>query len=1408
MNRIHQNGPWLLSSTADSKAIGSILLSRNVKRYAKFVVTVDTELTSLNVLNFALLIEIAIADPSSPVLTTTTKNILKRFPSWMAMYQDTLDQATPDLYIPVSTSAKFINSIVGENLDSFSREIDSFRLNSYIETADEDQLAWMYSSKNVINTFNKVIGNNVELIRADNLVDFFKAKSDDYVFYHDPASREIITLKQYATLELKSINSPTTISLTQIPVQRFNWFDEFGAMVGLSRLYLESNTSFKARILDVFKNPNAADIESFKKVLRRELNLWKAFGVEPSSDYVGATPEILEISDIEYSTPYFTADGNPTDSFKKLVEDFNIKYPNNWGYFRFDDTLWDYAGLGSQGVGRIRSRYYDEDINIPYYQPGVGDLSDARLVIQNAEATPKFFETTITASGKRKTGTTISYSPVLMDYEYYGSYEITEYDNPAATVNLTLEFDATPHGSYATPITFFAPVTLYPKNNFSPSSSASPEYNALEIFDTEGYVSSKHTVLEKDTLKGYKDSTKTTNPTRLDLTKLLNLKIKNGKWNGSTYATPNSDNFTAKFSHRNAILVSSSSLLSATPNFNQNTQLQYVSSLYTAKQVTKNTAVQKSSIQINNVATPPSAYSIDHNRIIENIVMPIGATPKYIYIENIKPSDTYGGISYYSEIDEDVFIPSSPNIVLNYYGSNLATPISNSQIGSTQITSGHATANYYFTKIQYPYSGTPNSLTVSTANTSLYPFNLITWEPFTVTSSTPISGYIDESGIVLYDAKQGEYIPGNNTNQILVPELTRESFGISGATKFDYYFENINVVDPADLNISIWSEQKIVNPFLNRTYVLENANIPAIIGNSNYTTKSLSYPNNSIVESYDSERNTTVFTNFIVRGKLYDSKLDASIHTGWLHVGKEEYYVYAKPIKESFTGKLKTITLSSVTKQGAPVKVAVYPVGSTPEYNYIEIGFADESTPREFGFYNLEILQPKFNNTFHLGYKGVYDVSITDNYTGELIYENLSTDESYIDIPVTEYSFVKNRDYTIRYRVKDSYYINNVLEGSNYYSNIVFDATPSATMNYDITYESSLFENATPVSLNFGQTSSLLEEGYIIVTDKEYDFDTVKTIVSPGYVLADGLDFMTITLIALDVNGNPKANETFVLTSAVLNFDHSTVTTNSEGYALVNATYDGTVPTKGITSGTFSITGTTNSYTKNVDFDIISYKTFDSKLRAIANPNTINADNVSSVYITGTLNTAGTPQANKKVYWRKSRNMYSALNSVVYSTSSVEPGASNTSGMVTTDENGKFQIGPFTAQPRTDSGYWFVVVDSEVSSTATATPSATVGDITYWYESYDNIDYNYVTGIKFPDVINSLSANSLDLYATPSFLNSYYRDDLVIPTHSTPRWTPPVWLPISRYEQYQAGFFGATPYGIENITNIKNDYED
>ena len=67
------------------------------------------------------------------------------------------------------------------------------------------------------------------------------------------------------------------------------------------------------------------------------------------------------MSDIESSSEFFYADGNPKQKFIDLVRNLNEKYPTHWGYFKFNEALWDATGQYQEGVDRISSRYYDDN---------------------------------------------------------------------------------------------------------------------------------------------------------------------------------------------------------------------------------------------------------------------------------------------------------------------------------------------------------------------------------------------------------------------------------------------------------------------------------------------------------------------------------------------------------------------------------------------------------------------------------------------------------------------------------------------------------------------------------------------------------------------------------------------------------------------------------------------------------------------------------------------------------------------------------------------------------------------------------------------------------------------------------------------------------------------------------------
>lgn len=1419
------DGPWLLSTTTSSLALGSLLLARNAKRYAKFEVVVDSELTDLSVLNFALLVEIAISEPNSPVLSRSAKNVLKKFPSWTKIYQDAEEQENENLYIPQSIGGKLVQSILNDNLDLLETQIDLHNVNRFIGSADINQVAWIYSSYDVPNNYNKILGDGIELTKISDLADFYEARQEDYVYYHNPLNRQIITLKKFSSLVANPVNG-IPAALNQIPFLRFNWFDEFGARVGLNRLYMEDNVAFRYRILDVFKNRNDATTEGFKKTLRRELDLWRAFGATPNEatpDYYyddnsldhAATPEIMEIADIESSIEYFNLDGSPKDKFKNLVRYLNESYPSSWGYFRFNDSVWDTAGLDQEGIGRISSSYSDSLGEFDYYQPGVGDFSDGQILISNYDATPQHFETIIRASGKRKTGSVPYYSPIYVEYEYSGSYDQDVYFNESATVNLTLEARMLPYQNYTSNTDVYATFTRYVQNDYGPTSSASPEFQSIPIFDTEGYTSDYITFRRKSDNSQIVFSDETSSSyTKIPINKLSNVVLKNGIWNGSSYATPNSNNFNAFFSHRDESLISSKQLIGgSTPSFTQDLQIKIVSNIYNTEQVEYETEKSSQSIVINPYLENTKQNAELPLRTIESsIIYPQGATPKYINIYGKVPTDAinvpgyydeetidiYGGVSYYPEIDNNIFVPSSPNIIATSYDELAGT------MGFIESLNGGATNNYYFGRLSYSLSSTPSSIVLSSSDGLIYPFDSISWEPFTLDASPSVSGIVDEKGIVNYSQQNQDMTPSLNSNVIFVENLNRESFGLSGEDKFDYFFETIKVVDPEDVNVSIWNDQTIVKPFLNRSFVLKDS-ISEAIDDETVSVLEVDYPSNSIIETYDEDNNTTTFSNITIRGKLYDYKLDAKINTGWIHSNQQEQYIYAKPVQDSFTGVLDKITLTNNPQQGAPVIIEITDEESTPLYSYREVAFPNSSTPGKMSFYNKEILKPKSNNSFYLGYENFYDLSIKDIYTGETIVENAASPTSIMHVDPEVKNLNVAREYEIFYKLSNSYYIDTELVDEQYVSSIYFDATPSATLNYLITYESSSYESSTPISVDFNPITSSISSSFVAYSDIEYDFDHIDVFISPSYIVNDGIDYVDISVFSFDANGNRKPYQYFDISSSQLDLSSSSITTDSEGYAHITATCSDGFSISSLTYDQIYFSGE-NSYEYTAEIEIVPANVQSpAQLISSASSRLIAADGFSNLYINGFVLNNNIPAENTIVYWRKARYIYDIFNDISFADNTDEPGQDSVSGYTITQSDGSFVIGPFISQENTNPGLWFVALETDLSSEFSESPANIAGDIVYWMEDFDPVNYVYGNTSGVQEIINYDSDKDLALYSTPTFVLSYYNGDNVDISPQSPLWTPPSWFSLSKYTQYQSGLWGSTPYYIEDYNSIRTD---
>lgn len=1420
-------------------------------------------------------VEVVIHDPISPILSDSARNVLSRFPTWTAIYEDSIERSTPELATPLSNAGKFINALVGEYLDDFTALIDKNSLDSFISTADEDMIDWIYSSYNIPPTASVVLGDGIQLAKAPSLEAFYSSKKTDYIYYHNLIDSQIITLQKFNQL---LINGNT---YEQDPAMLFNMFDEFGVRVNLPRLYLEPNAMYKKRILDVYLNPPAVNTEAFKKTLRRELDIWRAYGSTPDSNYLGATPEIMEMSDIENSTPYFAFNGNPTDKFIEFVKYINQTYPSNMGYVSWEEGIWDYAGLNGEGVGRIPAIY---DVATPssiHFQPGVGDFQDAKLVLPRdvIDSATTSFSGYFKADGFKIIDTQNVFGPIKVGYYYKAGYNQTVPDpyvnNPnSATpfnggVALVYEVTVPPNQDSATPQTFYANLSyddredFFVYNYYSQTSAASPEYNYINIVNSDGLTNTNLVFKEKTYNYIYADSSATPALSSIDISKATSITVKNRvKWDAQTasYVTVPTGNYKIAFNDDprgyfvNPTINQAISL--ATPNINYyNANLRIGSTVYGTKQVSgfTNEVYDEIIINDNNVLTEKNDVLIDTSNLKDYLIFPINATPTNLYVTNkkIDPSPLYGtvettvvnepehGGNAYNPVDNsEYYVPSSPNILISHYNlkSNLSSP----------------SLVEYFQSSTINYSSAPQAFIVSASTPSAYyPFQEKIWGPIqdNELKSTPmILGFIDHLGNVY---KNNELIEdsGRSINSKIKDtylssySLTRDSFGILPQENQNYVITQINPV----------SDDQEVILISDKTEVYPSDNIPGVI------TTQKTYASELIEEIYDEDSDKYFFSEIQVYAqKVADIKYveefdleskEPHLHTGWLYLSDEDYYIYAKPITETFYGQFFEIDLQDVPRQGAPVIVNLMNDDATVSYQ--NLIFPDEATPGQPTIFNKETVVGSNDLALYLANSNIDEILVLDTYTGLYLIEDpilvgyyvwstvdedgnyvfdtfydgeyfvfnieYSVDGNRIQILSAETGesvIIPGRTYDVTYFIRESFYVDKdyYYEATDDYGARMFlSSTPDNPALYEITYESAIDEFSTPSGVSLSSLDNPLNEGFVFISDNEYQFHTALIKVSPNQISDNGNDIVYLSIVSLDVNKNPKPYQTFRVYSDLLTPQNEYITTNKYGFANVIMSYSGPIPTIATEATIFIESSDIDSSTPYYEQVKVSVsKTSEALgkiLKSSAEKSIIKADFVSDNRIKGYIRNDSGSVANKVVYWRKARSVFGAMENVLHSMDSATPSTYNLSGIVYTDSNGNFEIGPFYAQGRDKAGYWYVIVESEISSTPSATPVTIVGDINYWYESYDNIDY-FKEIVPLPENYSaSVDVNS-SIIQEPAFKYNYHDMTYSSYAPATLNWNPPKWMPIKYYEQYQMGLFGSTPNIVSTYVNTVNDYEE
>ena len=1412
-NKLSSDSEWTQNANVNQQT--TLLFLRNVKRYCKFVVNIDSD-SDISSSSFLLLVQVDISSITSPVITEHAQNILSRFPSWTKIYGDSVAQATPEIAIPKTNAGKVINAIVGEDLDQIDVLISKIELDSFITSSSESQIAWLYAYSNIKPGFIKVTGDNFELARVSSMRELLSSRTTDLVFYYNFLTSQLFTLFKPNRLFVDSVQYECE------PVQQINYFDEFGLRVGLQRLYLESNENFKKRILDVYQNPPAINIEGLKKTLRRELDIWRAFGATPDSFYLGATPEILEISDIELDEKYFSKDGIPTQDFRDFVEYLNKQYPSNYGYAKWGEAYWDPAGKRMEGYSSIpktfdsaTAEYYIEN-----YQPGIGDLNDLKLKLEKLDYGTDDYEFTIRAHGIKRDGIEQAYEPISIVYDSYVSYYEKYIDNETATVSYDVILDLNLHGDIPNDSSYKARYNVLVKNIYDQSIG---EFTTKDIFSASGFTSGESIYYDQAgtpyTNTFSPNATESYSFGEIPIYAVDNITVQFVSASNSSGATGDYakisflDSTPSSYASKNSTTISKTAAqIDDSPYA---AKLKIASNIYNPKKTRIVNTPKIRSNRFSNVLnssidiTQKSDIKISPQSIIKDFIIPYEATPIYVYIQNVvedqydidlsaSPYQGYGGVSVNKQNNLRYLVSSENNIIFQFINPNFSTP----ELHDYYInTTDSSTVNYNFIEVKFPYNATPDMLAITSTPGYYYPFNYRTWNSFNSEYIGSIQFTMSDDGVIRSGSTGNYDIPNNILGGFIGSyDFRRSDFGLEEyAASPDVIIHNIEVINENDDVFIYPAYQDPSLGFSSSTDLQFYDDSQSVFNEFVNSDQSTPY---GLLNYYDQSIEEYISKGIEFYAARYDKDwINPSIESGYIYQDGTPFYLYADE-GYSISVNQSEIILDSIARQGAPVIVKVYDDESSRTDNYLQVAFTDEATPSMYSFYNTELITAVHDNHLALGYTNVFDVSITDTYTGNVIFQNQSFESNIIEtLDVNGDPQIKSgRTYKVKYRVKNTYNVDNQYYSeidSSYRTKITLLSTPNGYYDTAVFYEKSIFDSDTVFdSISFNPLYSPMSEGYVYLSQNEYELSSVDAYISPKEILDDGKQSIAVNLFSMDVNQNPKPYIVYDITGQNVSATPSVVTTNEDGYARAYVKYIGeqvATPTEyQIYVNGFSTSATVSYYVKPLT---MTYE----KLSAEVTKKIINADGQETVKIYG----SATPNA--KVYWRKGRNLFEVFNTP-YSSSELTPDQQGKAGMVTAYDNGDFSIGSFRAQNDATPGYWFVVVDTEMSSAISSTPSTIAGDIVYWYERYDVNQSN-----SSEPVLSASQGENAGYYhylTDSSFKKNFETDEVYYQDRFNSSWNLPSWYPISRYTQYQMGILGSTPYMIETYENLHPDYEE
>lgn len=261
-----------------------------------------------------------------------TQNLMAHFPSWMKLAKD-----------PDSIGAQFLD-VFGLSYHEFESGMNEVVENFYATTADTEMVDWLFKiplqtvrvddAEEIDTVFLfRENGDPSLVMRSENIRKFYNRHTQLPTYWIDRTSGYLYLRVNMETIQdwnkpFQSVSINGAQHYEVLVHHVWNAFDEFGLLVGLTRLPREQNAAFKERILDVFKKPGTLSRVGVKDGLARELGI--------SSNVISINP----LSDETYKQSLTNPDGTPTVKLMQYAKQVNETLKFTWDTMNFGEAYW------------------------------------------------------------------------------------------------------------------------------------------------------------------------------------------------------------------------------------------------------------------------------------------------------------------------------------------------------------------------------------------------------------------------------------------------------------------------------------------------------------------------------------------------------------------------------------------------------------------------------------------------------------------------------------------------------------------------------------------------------------------------------------------------------------------------------------------------------------------------------------------------------------------------------------------------------------------------------------------------------------------------------------------------------------------------------------------------------------